>query len=169
MDTATLIFAAASIAVSSAALADNAMQLTNWYNDPFFTVSADLAGCPVPRGPLLTKTQMEREAHVRVERGTRCYMEGRCAKMSSYLYDADIADNLRHALAESPVLKGTSLWVSVQRRWVTIQGCANVKSKKTALKAIALRIPDVENDFVDLRFDRKRPAPYPVLGISPSN
>src|SRR5438552_18085190 len=119
MDTVTiLMLAVAGIAVPMAASAEDA-PLKNWFNDPFFAVSADVPGCPVPRGPLLTKTEMEREAHVRVERGTRCYMEGRCTKSSSYFYDPEIAANLRRALAESKVLKGTSVWVSVQRRWVS--------------------------------------------------
>jgi hypothetical protein len=162
MDTVALIFAVAGIAAPIAASAEDAPQ-KNWFNDPFFAASADIADCPVPRGPSLTKTEMEREAHVRVERGTRCYMEGRCAKSSSYFYDPEIAANLRHALANSKALKGTSLWVSVQRRWVFIQGCAKARSKRAALEAIARRIPDVDNVFVDLRFDPKQPPPYPAL------
>ena len=163
MDTVAIVmFAVAGMAIPIAAAAQDA-QPKNWFNDPFFAVSADVAGCPVPRGPLLTKTEMEREAHVRAERGNRCYMEGRCTKSSSYFYDADIAANLRRALTSSDVLKGTSVWVSVQRRWVSIQGCAKTKSKKAALEAIARRIPDVDNVFVDLRLDPKKPPPYPVL------
>jgi hypothetical protein len=119
------------------------------------------AGCPAAR-TLLTKTEMEREAHVRAERVT-ADMEGRCAKSSSYFYVPEIAANLRRALRSSNVLKGTSVWVSVQRRWVSIQGCAKTKSKKAALEAIARRIPDVDNVFVDLRLDPKKPPPYPVL------
>jgi len=163
MDTVAIVmFAVAGMAIPAAAAAQDA-QPKNWFNDPFFAVSADVAGCPVPRGPFLTKTEMEREAHVRAERGNRCYMEGRCTKSSSYFYDADIAANLRRALTSSDVLKGTSVWVSVQRRWVSIQGCAKTKSKKAALEAIARRIPDVDNVFVDLRLDPKKPPPYPVL------
>jgi hypothetical protein len=162
VDTVALIVAVAGIAIPTAASAEDA-SLKNWFNDPFFAASAEVADCPVPRGPLMTKTEMEREAHVRVERGTRCYLEGRCTKSSSYFYDPEIAANLRHALANSTALKGTSIWISVQRRWVFIQGCANSRSKKTALEAIARRIPDVDNVFVDLRFDRKQPPPYPVL------
>src|SRR5262245_53416442 len=163
MLTAVVIIVLAALARSSAATPDNVAPLRNWYNDPFFAVSAEIAGCPVPRGPFQTKSEMEREAHVRVERGTRCYQEGRCAKMSSYHYDADIADNLRRALSGSPALNQTSLWVTVQRRWVFIQGCARDKSKQAPLEAIARRIPDVENVFVDLRVDPKKPPPYLVL------
>jgi hypothetical protein len=162
MDTVALILAVAGIAVPIAASAEDE-PLKNWFNDPFFAASADVADCPVPLGPLLTKTEMEHEAHVRVERGTRCYMEGRCTKSNSYLYDPEIAANLRDALAKSSALKGTSVWVSVQRRWVFIQGCANARSKKATLEAIARQIRDGENVFVYLRFDRKQPPPYPVL------
>jgi osmotically-inducible protein OsmY len=137
--------------------------LKNWFADPFFAVSSSITGCPVPRGPLATKEDMEREAHARVERGTRCYQEGKCRKVNSYQYDAEIAEHLRAALANSPVLKGTSVWVTVQRRWIFLQGCVDSMSKKRALEQIARGVPDVEKVFVDVTTDASKPPPYPSL------
>ncbi len=108
---------------------------------------------------------MERQAHVRAERGTRCYLEKRCEKMSSYDYDADIAEAVRRAFAGSPLLKGTSLWVTVQRRWVFIEGCAP-PNRKQALDARARRIPNVDNVFVDLLADPGKTPPYYVVPAS---
>lgn len=125
-------------------------ELRNWFDDPFFQVSASVQGCPVPKGPLLTKGEMEREAHGRVERGTRCYLEGRCTKSNSYLYDQGIAADVKQALHSHPVLKGTSIWVTVQRRWVSLQGCVESDARKRILEAIVHRTPDVERVIVEL-------------------
>jgi len=83
MDTAAVALAVASVAISPLLAAQAAPELKNWYDDPYFAVSSAVAGCPVPRGPYATKTEMEREAHVRVERGLRCYQWGKCTKPSS--------------------------------------------------------------------------------------
>jgi hypothetical protein len=163
MNTPTFVFAATVLMTPASGTANDEHALKNWYNDPFFSVSTDVQGCPVPLGPMQTEREMQREAHARVERGTRCFQQGQCTRPNSYLYDADIAANLRQALAGSPALKGTSLWIGVQRRWVFIQGCAAAQSRKAMLKAIATRIPDVERVFLELRVDRNKAPPYPVI------
>lgn len=138
-------------ASATTAVADaTSEELRNWFGDPFFQVSSFVQGCPVPRGPLLTKGEMEREAHGRVERGTRCYLEGRCTKSNSYLYDQGIAADLRQALHSHPALKGTSIWITVQRRWVWLHGCVESEAKKHILEAIVRRTPDVERVIVEL-------------------
>jgi hypothetical protein len=167
MDSAALIVAVAGAALAPSLGAQESTELKNWFDDPYFAVSGAIAHCPVPRGPLLTKVEMEHEAHVRVERGTRCYQEGKCRKPNSYQYDAEIADHVRTALAKSPALKGTSLWVTVQRRWIFIQGCVDARSKKAAFEKIARAIPDVENVFVDVITDPAKPPPYAALEIQP--
>jgi osmotically-inducible protein OsmY len=115
----------------------------------------------------MTRVEMEREAHVRVERGTRCYQEGKCRKANSYQYDAEIAQNLRAALAGSTAFDGTSVWVTVQRRWIFLQGCVGSMSKKAALQKLARGIPDVENVFVDVTTDASKSLPYPALTPAP--
>ena len=167
MDSTALIAAVAGVALSPALAATAPEELKNWFEDPYFAVSTAIPACPVPRGPFETKVQMQREAHVRVERGTRCFQEGMCRLPNSYQYDPEIAGNLRSALANSPVLHGTSLWVAVQRRWIFIQGCVDATSKRSALEEIARAIPDVENVFVDVTTDPRRPPPYYVLAQPP--
>lgn len=134
----------------------------NWFNDPFFTVSSSIAACQLPRGPLMTKEEMDHDSHARVERGTRCYQQGECSRPNSYLYDPDIARNVLAALQGSRLLRGTSLWVTVQRRWIFIQGCVDSMSKKRRLESLAAAIPDVEHVFVDVTTDPRKPPPYPV-------
>ena len=99
MNTALIVLTATTLVAAPATASDDAAQLKNWYDDPFFSVSSDIPGCPVPLGPLLTRSEMQREAHARVERGTRCYLEGKCTRTNSYLNDADIGAKLREALA----------------------------------------------------------------------
>src|SRR5262249_33962328 len=72
-----LVIAISCVALSPAFAAQTTTELKNWYDDPYFAVSSAVAGCPVPRGPYATKVEMEREAHVRVERGLRCYQWGK--------------------------------------------------------------------------------------------
>jgi hypothetical protein len=167
MDYAAVIVAVAGVVLSPALTAQGTAELKNWFADPYFAVSSSVAGCPVPRGPLVAKEDMEHEAHARVERGTRCYQEGKCRKANSYLYDAEIAEHLRAALANSPALKRTSVWVTVQRRWIFLQGCVDSMSRKRALERIARGVPDVENVFVDVTTDASKPPPYPSLRPSP--
>ena len=167
MNSAAVIVAVACVALSPTPAAQGTAELKNWFADPYFAISSSVTDCPEPRGPLLTKEEMQREAHVRVERGTRCYLEGKCRKPNSYQYDAEIAEHLRAALAKSPVVKGTSVWVTVQRRWIFIQGCVDAKSKKAAFEQIARSVPDVENVFVDVTVDAAKSPPYPALRPSP--
>jgi hypothetical protein len=166
MALASRIVAVAAIGLSPGLVAQSPAELKNWFADPYFAVSSWIHDCPVPRGPLITKTEMEQEAHVRVERGTRCYQEGRCRKANSYQYDVEIAENLRAALANSPALQGTSLWLTVQRRSIFLQGCVDSMSKKRALEKVARAVPDVERVNVDVTTDRLKPPPYPSLRLS---
>lgn len=136
-------------------------ELRNWFDDPFFQVSADVANCPEPKGPRLTKAEMEREAHARTERGTRCHLEGKCEKANSYQYDGAIAAALRRRLSQTRALQGTTLWVSVERRWVFLQGCVSSNAKRLALETAARSVPDVERVFVELG-SKERP-PYATL------
>jgi hypothetical protein len=135
----------------------------NWYNDPFFALSHGLADCPVPLGPLMTKAQMEDDAHYRVERGTTCWLAHKCTKPNSYLYDAPIADAVRARFAGDRSLDGTSLWITVQRRFVYADGCAPASFDSRALQRQLEAIPDVEQVFVRLRAGPHAPPPYKTL------
>lgn len=104
---------------------------------------------------------MEREAHARTERGTRCYLEGKCEKANAYQYDQAIATALRRRLSQTRALQGTTVWVTVERRWVFLQGCVSSSAKRRALESVAGNVPDVERVFVEL--GSKEKPPYATL------
>jgi hypothetical protein len=151
----------ASSALSSAAAPP--LERKNWFNDPFFELSHALPGCPVPLGPLMTRAQMEDDAHYRVERGTTCWLAHKCTKPNSYMYDQPIADAIRAHFTDSRPFDGTSLWITVQRRFVYAEGCAPASFDRQALRRQLEAIPDVEQVFIRVGTSADAPAPYRTL------
>lgn len=136
----------------------------NWYDDPFFALSHSIAECPTPLGPLMTRAQMEDDAHYRVERGTTCWLAHRCSKPNSYLYDKPIAEELKRRFADGdPALAGTSIWITIQRRFVYAEGCAPASFDRDALRRRLEALPDVERVFIRLTDDPRGHAPYKIL------
>ncbi|GAB2874176.1 hypothetical protein GCM10027093_07100 [Paraburkholderia jirisanensis] len=167
---AAALFAAASgplraqpAAASTASSASATQARQNWFNDPFFALSNTFADCPVPLGPLMTHAQMEDDAHYRVERGTTCWLAHKCTKPNSYLYDAPIAAAIHAHFADPHTFDGTSLWITVQRRFVYAEGCAPASFDRQALRRQLEAIPDVEQVFVRLGRDARGPLPYKTL------
>jgi hypothetical protein len=70
----------------------------NCFNDPFLQVTDGIAECPVPEGPMITESEMKAEAHSRTERGTRCFLSGRCRLAISCLYDKEIIPRVKKAI-----------------------------------------------------------------------
>ncbi|WP_245004760.1 BON domain-containing protein [Paraburkholderia sacchari] len=160
----------ASGAVPGAVTASGASALTvdpgeirNWYNDPFFALSSAPGACPQPLGPRMTKAEADDDAHYRVERGTTCWLAHKCTKPNSYLYDADIATAIREKFKGAAPLDGTSVWITVQRRFVYAEGCAPAAFDRAALERGLAAIPDVEQVFVRLRADPHARPPYKTL------
>ncbi|NLP59638.1 BON domain-containing protein [Paraburkholderia sacchari] len=160
----------ASGAAHSAVTASGASALTidpgeirNWYNDPFFALSSAPGACPQPLGPRMTKAEADDDAHYRVERGTTCWLAHKCTKPNSYLYDADIAAAIREKFKGAASLDGTSVWITVQRRFVYAEGCAPAAFDRAALERGLAAIPDVEQVFVRLRADPHARPPYKTL------
>src|SRR5579864_8265211 len=141
----------------------SATERKNWYNDPFFTLSHAMADCPLPLGPLMTKAQMEDDAHYRVERGTTCWLAHKCTKPNSYMYDAPIADAIHAQFKDAKGLDGTSIWITVQRRFVYAEGCAPASFDAHALQQRLEAIPDVEQVFMRVTTDPHAPLPYKTL------
>ena len=75
-----------------------AQDLRNWFDDPFFPIAQGQPGCAVPLGPLLTFEEQRREAHWRAERGTSCWLAGKCAQSNAYVYDKKLAAPVKAAL-----------------------------------------------------------------------
>ena len=135
----------------------------NWYNDPFFTLSHAIADCPVPLGPMMTHAQMEDDAHYRVERGTTCWLAHKCTKPNSYMYDADIASAIHARFVNPHAFDGTSVWITVQRRFVYAEGCAPASFDRHALQQQLEAIPDVEQVFMRIAASTHGPMPYKTL------
>ncbi|ALP65418.1 BON domain-containing protein [Paraburkholderia caribensis] len=135
----------------------------NWYNDPFFALSHAIADCPVPLGPMMTHAQMEDDAHYRVERGTTCWLAHQCTKPNSYLYDADIASAIRARFTSPHPFDGTSVWITVQRRFVYAEGCAPASFDRRALQQQLEAIPDVEQVFMRIAASPHGRMPYKTL------
>jgi hypothetical protein len=135
---AALLFAA--IATHGAWAAEK----KNFFDDPFVRVTAGVADCPIPEGPLITEEQMHAEAHVRTERGTRCFQAGQCRLPNAYLYDKEIIARVKKAVEYDGRFADTSVWALGQRRWVVLQGCVRRKSDAEALEHLVRGIDDVE-------------------------
>jgi hypothetical protein len=108
----------------------------NWFNDPFFQVRDGIASCPMPLGPYVTEAQRLQETHYRSERGLRCYLEKKCSKPSSYMYDAEIAAAVRARFAASAALRDASLWVTAQRRFVWVEGCVGSRDGQRRIEKL---------------------------------
>jgi hypothetical protein len=143
--------------------AQDAAERRNWFSDPFFQIAAQAPRCPVPLGPYLTVAEQRAEAHYRAERGTSCWLAGRCARSNAYAYDQDIARALQARVGELKPATGSSLWVTVQRRIVFIEGCVPDRRRVAALEAWAKGVPDVEQVLVNVSTRSKAPAPYRTL------
>lgn len=117
----------------------------NWFDDPFFQLSSGLPNCPVPLGPLLTREEQRREAHGRIERGTSCWLAGKCRDSNAYRYDKALASPVEAALKAVPGIARSSVWVTIQRRWVFLEGCVADKEQIARLEQAARRVPDVES------------------------
>ncbi|CAB3755543.1 BON domain-containing protein [Paraburkholderia humisilvae] len=152
-----------SFAQQPASTASVATERKNWFNDPFFELSHAMTDCPVPLGPLMTRAQMEDDAHYRVERGTTCWLAHKCTKPNSYMYDQPIADAIRAHFSNPRAFDGTSLWITVQRRFVYAEGCAPASFDRQALRQQLEAIPDVEQVFIRVGSSARAPLPYKTL------
>ncbi len=144
------------------ATSDPHVERRNWFDDPFFQVASGLPGCPVPLGPFYTEAERRTQMHSRLERGTSCWLEHRCEDSNAYRYDKDIAPRVRDALATVQGVRRASVWVTVQRRWVYLQGCVPTRDLALRLERAARGAKDVETVVPDLMVGTRGRAPYPV-------
>ena len=115
--------------------------------DPFAQATRGDDACPTPLPPLLTPEAARHEAHVRVERGLRCAMEGRCEPGGAYRRDPQVNESVRASLAAEPRFARTSIWITTTRQWVTLQGCVRNRAQRKALVRFVQRLPNVERVF----------------------
>jgi len=161
----------AALLASRTVFSDPAEPLKNHYNDPFVQVTNGITACPQPRGPFMTVKEAQAEAHPRIERGTTCFMSGKCSEPNAYRYDARIAAAAQAAIAtalkQNPSLAQSSVWLTVQRRFVFVHGCVARRGDMAKWERILKAVPEVEYVGVDLavsaRAEDFRRVPYPVM------
>ncbi len=157
------------------AATDDAKALLNRGQDPFFRISSGMTGCPEPLGPRIDEAAWQRETHHRLERGYRCHAEGRCRLSNAYHYDREIAETVQRRLqwlsrrdrgsphGGDPTLAQTSLWLTVSRRWVTIQGCVPRGFDPKPLADALREVEGVERVVIETTDRPSQRVPYPVF------
>ena len=103
---------------------------------------------------------MRQEAHYRAERGTSCWVSGRCRLPNAYLYDQEIAPRVVQAITVAHKFADTSVWVEGQRRWVWLKGCVSTPEQAAELERIVRQIDDVESVIPQLIVGTTGPPPY---------
>jgi hypothetical protein len=154
----TFLVGLAALTTASPALSDE--ELRNWFNDPFFQISAALPDCPLPAGPFVTESDKRVQAHHRAERGTTCWLAKECDRPNSYAYDPDIADAFSAAVRERNPFPDTTIWVTVQGRVLYIEGCVSRESQVAEVEAFARALPYVQQAIAIVRTEPSARAPY---------
>ena len=95
----------------------------NWFETPFDQAVAGAPRCPRPEGPLITEAEMRQQAHGRIERGTSCWLAKKCE--DSNALSPRRGDPAARAAFDphGPTFAASSVWVTTERRYVTLQGC----------------------------------------------
>ncbi len=135
-------------------------ELKNWFDDPFFQVRSGLPACPLPLGPLMSEAQRRAESHYRVERGTSCWLEGKCAQPNAYWYDAPLGQAIEQKFAATAEFGDTSLWITVQRRFVIVQGCISRAEQAQQIETLLQATPDIDRVIVELMGPGDAKPPY---------
>ena len=127
--------------------------------DPFARATSGFAACPDQAPPLLTAEAARVESHVRVERGLRCAMEGKCEAGGAYKRDPEVNERIRALIAGDARFADTSIWVTTTRKWVSLEGCVRSAAQRKALVALITKQPDVERVFDELSTGLPKKAP----------
>jgi hypothetical protein len=136
--------------------------------DPFARATHGFPACPEQSPPLLSAEAARVESHVRVERGLRCAMEGKCEPGGAYKRDPEVNERIRALLAADRRFADTSIWVTTTRKWVTLEGCVHSLAQRKAAVTLVAKQPDVERVFDELSAGLPRKAPQPASGRAPA-
>jgi osmotically-inducible protein OsmY len=99
----------------------------------------------------MTPEQVERSAHARADRGTRCATEGTCEPGSAYRRDPEIHEAVRATLAADARFATASVWITTSRGWVTLQGCVRDAVQRLQLAEAVKHVPRVQRVFDEMR------------------
>lgn len=148
-----------------------AVELRNWFDDPFFQITSALPQCLEPAGPRVTETERQAQSHRRAEKGTTCWLvkEEGCERASAYSYDPDIASKIQAAVRTKTMFSGTSLWVTVQGRVVYVEGCVSRASQAQEIEAFIKGLPHVQQAIAIVSSAPGSKPPYkPFVGRWPA-
>ena len=148
----------AALAATAPALADDGLR--NWFDDPFFQITAAVPDCPLPAGPFTDEADRRIQSHRRAEKGTTCWLAKECDRPNAYAYDADIASALSAAVRERHPFADTSLWVTVQGRIVYIEGCVARPEQEAEIEAFVRDLPHVQRALAIVRSGASARVPY---------
>lgn len=149
-------------AFALASMGAKADELRNWFNDPFFVITAALPDCPEPAGPRVSEKERLGQSHRRAEKGTTCWLanDAECERANAFSYDQDIASAILAAVNAEKPFPHSSLWVTVQGRVVYVEGCVLQESQAAAIEAFIRRLPHVQQVFATVTSDPKGMPPY---------
>jgi hypothetical protein len=140
----------AACVVGAAGSAEPSAERRNWFDTPFGPAVTGLAPCPQPEGPLITEAEMRQLAHGRIERGTSCWLAKKCEDSNAYRRDSEIQQRVVDAIRSDRTLARSSIWVTTERRWITLQGCLQAPALRAALIDKVRRVDGVEEVFDQL-------------------
>jgi hypothetical protein len=141
--------ACAVLSVQSAwsAEAGDPAERRNWFETPFDQAVAGMPGCPRPEGPLITQAEMRQQAHGRIERGTSCWLAKKCEDSNVYRRDPEIQQRVLNVIRSNDSFAQSSVWVTTERRYVTLQGCVGSVEIRSRLQARVRAVDGVEQVF----------------------
>ncbi len=142
--------------------AGRAEELRNWFDDPFFRLTAGFEGCREPTGPRGDAAQRQAQSHRRAEKGTTCWLarEADCERPNAYAYDRDIARDIRERLGAAAALQDSSLWVTVQGRIVYVEGCVRRAAQGRQIEDMLRALPHVQQAIAIVTTDPRAAPPY---------
>jgi hypothetical protein len=155
-----ILIGMAALLFATGSPAEPADALQNWFNDPFFPITAALPDCPLPAGPFTDEADRRVQAHRRLEKGTTCWLAKECDRPNAYAYDADIASAIQAAVRERNPFPDTTLWVTVQGRVVYVEGCSRDEAEAARIETFVRALPHVQQATAILRTDARSRPPY---------
>ncbi len=148
----------AGFAVGAVCSSEPSTERRNWFDTPFGPAVLGLAACPRPEGPLITEAEMRQQAHGRIERGTSCWLAKKCEDSNVYRRDPEIQQRVVDAIGHDRTFAHSSIWVTTERRWITLQGCLQAQALRAGLIDKVRHIDGVEAVFDQLMIGtRDRP------------
>ena len=122
----------------------------NWFDTPFDQAVGAVTACPRPLGPLITEQEMRTQAHGRIERGTSCWLAKKCEDSNAYKRDPEVQRRVLQAIRADARFARSSVWVTTERHYVTLQGCVGSVSEQRALVARVVGVDGVQHVFDQL-------------------